>query len=113
MNPMKNLITRLFADAENATAKDPLTQSLRTAMVSSMECQLMLKSGYALAGVLTTTPEGALQLVAVASDPGGEKVLVDYYFAYEDVMTIVVARVSPQKLFTPGRSNGSIIIPGH
>jgi hypothetical protein len=64
--PMKKLITRLFAEAtlldDNHLAKAVRDTLPANAMPSFLECQLVLKSGYATAGILTTTPEDTLRL---------------------------------------------------
>jgi len=107
---MRNLIARLFAEAPPHTTGDPVTVALRGAMAGSVECQLMLRSGQALAGVLTTTPEGTLMLVAVGKNQDGRAVLVNFYFDHEDVMAIGVGREMPSQLTQP--RNGSPIILG-
>jgi hypothetical protein len=73
----------------------------------------VLKSGYAVAGVLTMTPEETLRLVAVAQKPDKSMIMADHYFDYDDVLTIVLGREMPKQLVQPVRNGNSPIILGH
>jgi len=112
---MKTLIDRLFADAKEIT--NPLVAELRKELPANaqprfLECQLVLKSGYAAAGVLTTTLEDMLRLASIAQTPDKKVVMVDQYFSYEDVETISLGRELALASVTPIRNGGSIIL-GH
>jgi hypothetical protein len=117
MTPMKMLIIRLFSDAESKEINNPLVAELRkelpaNAKPSLLECQLVLKSGYAAAGVLTTTNEDTLRLASIAQTPDKKVMMVDQYFSYDDVETIATGRPLEIASVTPIR-NGSPIILGH
>lgn len=115
MTPMKNLIDRLFSESKEIN--NPLVVELRKELPANaqprfLECQLVLKSGYAAAGVLTTTPEDALRLASIAQTADKKVLMVDQYFSYEDVETIALGRPMEIASVTPIR-NGSPIILGH
>jgi len=117
--PMKKMITRLLSEAptpENNPLVDAVLAKLPgNARPQFLECQLILKTGYAVAGVLTAVgdPE-MLRLVSPAQKPDKTVVMADHYFDYDDVLTIVLGRELPKQLVQPvGRSNGSPIILGH
>ena len=112
--PMKALIEQLFLDAKEIS--NPLAAELRKELPANarpklLECQLVLKSGYAAAGVLTTAGD-VLRLASIAQTADKKVVLVDQYFAYEDVETISLGRELEIASVTPIR-NGSPIILGH
>jgi hypothetical protein len=99
---MKKLIERLMSDGgEPEGAMMDLASDLvhpgcnAGRMPKSVECQLVLKSGYAAAGVLTTTPEDTLRLLSPAKKPDGSTIIADHYFDYDDVLTIVIGRDMP------------------
>lgn len=118
---MKKLITRLFD--ESKTIDNPLIKELRAELPENakprfLECQLVLRSGYAAAGVLTTTgdhEDGMLRLSSIAQTPDKKMFMADQYFTYDDVQTIVLGRPLAIASVHPIRSdNGSsIIMPGH
>lgn len=115
MTPMETLIDRLFATAKEIS--NPLVTELRKELPSNaqprfLECQLVLKSGYAAAGVLTTTAEGVLRLASIAQTADKKVVMVDQYFTYEDVETISLGREIALASVTPIRNGGPIIL-GH
>jgi hypothetical protein len=114
MTPMKTLIARLFADSKEIN--NPLVVELRKEQPANntfLECQLVLKSGYAAAGVLTVTSEDMLRLASIAQTADKKVVMVDQYFAYEDVETISLGRELSIASVTPIRNGGSPIILGH
>jgi hypothetical protein len=113
MTPMKTLIDRLFSESKEIN--NPIVSELRKELPANaqprfLECQLVLRSGYAAAGVLTTTPEDTLRLSSIAQTPDKKMILADQYFAYEDVETIVTGRPLELASVTPIRSP---IIMGH
>jgi hypothetical protein len=117
--PMKKMITRLFDEAA-ALENNQLVDALRAVMPANaqpvfLECQLVLKSGYSVAGVLTRVgdPE-VLRLVSPAQKQDKTMIMADHYFDYSEVLTIVIGRELPKQLVQPvGRSNGGSIILGH
>lgn len=112
--PMKILIEQLFLDAKeinNPLATELIKELSPNAKIRLLECQLVLKSGYAAAGVLTTAGD-VLRLASIAQTADKKVMLVDQYFAYEDVETITVGRPLEIASVTPIR-NGSPIILGH
>ena len=115
MTPMKTLIARLFADSKEIN--NPLVVELRkeqgVVRWLFLECQLVLKSGYAAAGVLTVTSEDMLRLASIAQTAEKKVVMVDQYFAYDDVETISLGRELALASVTPIRNGGSSIILGH
>jgi hypothetical protein len=116
MTPMKQLIARLFAEAEQLD--NPLTKAIREKLPANakpvfLDCQLVLRSGYAAAGVLTTTPEDTLRLASIAQKPDKTVVMADHYFDYDDVATIVIGREMSSQLVQPVRNGNSPIILGH
>jgi hypothetical protein len=113
MNPMKSLIARLFRDSKEIN--NPIVVELRKEQPANntfLECQLVLKSGYAAAGILTTTSEDMLRLASIAQTADKKMILADQYFAYEDLEAIVLGRPLELASVTPIR-NGSPIILGH
>jgi hypothetical protein len=114
MTPMKTLIARLFADSKEIN--NPLVVELRKEQPANntfLECQLVLKSGYAAAGVLTVTSEDMLRLASIAQTADKKVVMVDQYFAYEDVETISLGRELALASVTPIRNGSGSIILGH
>jgi len=117
MTAMKTMITRLFTNALGKEISNPLVAELRKEQPHDapyLECQLVLKSGYAAAGVLTIAvgSEGVLRLASIAQTADKKVVMVDQYFSYEDVETISLGRELAIASVTPIR-NGSPIILGH
>jgi len=116
MTPMRKLITRLFAEAPQLD--NPLTKALREQLPANakpvfLDCQLVLKGGYAAAGVLTTTPEDTLRLASIAQKADKTVIMADHYFDYDDVATIVLGREISTPLVQPIRNGNSPIILGH
>jgi len=115
-SPMKKMITRLFE--ESVVQNDhPLVKAVMDGLPANaqprfLECQVVLKTGYAVAGVLIQVgdPE-VLRLVSPAQKPDKTMIMADHYFDYDDVLTIVLGRDMPKQLVQPVR-NGSIIL-GH
>lgn len=117
MTPMKTLITRLFNEATILTG-NPMVDAVRGTLPGNadprfLECQLVLKNGYAVAGIMTTTPEDTLRLVSPAKKPDNSMIMADHYFDYDDVMTIVIGRDLPRTAGHPSNGNRSPIILGH
>lgn len=101
MSQMKKLIDHLLCESAplhgNALAQtiwESIPGNLPRPML--LECQIVLKGGYAMAGVLTTTPEDTLRLLAPGKKAGGGEVMVDHYFDYDDVLTIAIGREIPR-----------------
>jgi len=115
MTPMKNLITRLLSESKEIN--NPIIAELRKELPANapqplfLECQLVLKSGYAAAGILTTSDD-MLRLASIAQTADKKMILADQYFAYEDLEAIVLGRPLELASVTPIR-NGSPIILGH
>lgn len=98
MSPMKNLIDRLMREVINEALFNAAPTDVEMTP-PRIECQIVLKGGYAMAGVLTTTPEDTLRLLAPGKKAGGGEVMVDHYFAYDDVLTIAIGREIPRPSF--------------
>lgn len=109
---------RIASLIENAPDIDnPLVAQLRREDPSltntkMLECQVVLRSGYQMAGVLMTS-EGAaqnLRLSALAQTPDKRVMVADHHFAPDDVETIVIGRPFEQRVV--GSDRPSIIL-GH
>lgn len=117
-SPMRRLITNLLEEARKhelhgdnplvRAALDGMPRHHVEARPAFLECQLVLRSGYAVAGVLTTTAEDTLRLLAPAKKPDGGAIMADHYFDYDDVLTIVIGRDLPS--VTQPRSTSSLIL---
>lgn len=110
ISPMKNLIDRLLRESRDAMTAAAVPHPLMPhgALNGFLECQLVLKGGYAVAGVLTTTAEGTLRMLAPAQKSNGDTLMADHYFDYDDVLTIVIGRDLP--VATHPRPVSSIIL---
>lgn len=116
---MKTTIDQLIRDAK--PIDNPIVKMLREEVPANaqrgyLDCQLVLKGGYAMAGILThwKHSDDVLQLVSVAKTPDGKIVLADHYFAHDEVQAIVFGRELPEQLVKPVNPtrNGSPIIIG-
>lgn len=109
-------IQRLFGSAKALDAdQNPIVKKLREELpptVALLECQVVLKSGDRIAGVLTVTPDATLRMSSVAATHDKKVMFADLYFCYEDVESVQLASPMPDRLVAPVRSNGPIII-GH
>lgn len=120
MTTMKTTIDRLLREAK--PIDNPIVKMLREEVPANatrgyLDCQLILKGGYAMAGILTYAKDTAgdvLQLVSVAKTPDGKIVLADHYFAHDEVQAVVFGRELPEQLVKPVNPtrNGSPIIIG-
>lgn len=119
---MKNLIRNLIDTAPEID--NPIVKQLKADVPDNatrryLECQVVLKGGYSMAGILTyanetSTSYAHLHLAAIAQTPDKKVLLADHYFTYDDVATIVVARPLDEPLVRPinPTRNGSPIIIG-
>jgi|GEM_PF-5811177 len=111
---MNKLLATLLANAPEID--NPVVKSLRAdAPVDEnrryLDCQVVLKSGYQMAGVLTT--HGAMFVLGAIAQTPDKRVLVAYhYFTADDVETVVVGKDLPDQLVKPVRNGGPIIL-GH
>ncbi len=87
---MRSLIARLFREGPkmtDASGKEDASQA------PALACMIVLRASVPpFEGILSTTPEGTLRLmstITVQSKP----VLVEQFFTYEDVVSIVLQRV--------------------
>lgn len=91
---MKRVIGRLFKEApklEDAKGK------LVPGQAPAMECSIALTGGMQLAGILSTTPEGALRMAFPSTNPDTrERVLAISYFDAENVIAVSVASELPR-----------------
>lgn len=117
---IKEAIDRLLTEqdatklADNPIVKATKARYPELTAAPFLECQLVLKGGYSMAGVLTAFPKGTLLMVAVAQTPDKKQVLLaEHYFGDSEVQCIVVGREMPQQLVTPIRNGNSPIIMGH
>jgi len=90
---MRAVIDRLFAEAPKLTRPDGTP---RDDQAPALECQICLRSGGQIGGSLSMTPEGTLRMLSPMQLPkkGGmpELVMVEHFFAYEEVSDIAVIR---------------------
>lgn len=97
---MRKLIDRLLAEAPARTSSDGTPQT------PAIEAHVTLRStGMACMGALSKTPEGMLRLLQpnkVDTDErgnGGRDVLVEHFFAYDDVVDIALIReITPTRI---------------
>lgn len=112
---MDYLIATLLANAPQID--NPVVKALRADVAPDdprpyLDCQVVLKSGYQMAGVLTTTKGDVLLLGAIAQTPDKRVLIAYHYFLSSDIETIVVGRDLPEQLVRPARNGGPIIL-GH
>jgi hypothetical protein len=104
---IKQTIERLLSEQDvNALAENPIVKATKLRYpelqpAPFLECQLILKGGYAMAGVLTAFQGGSLLMVAVAKTPDGKVMLAEHYFGDSEVQAIVVGREMPEQLVRP------------
>ena len=111
---MNKLLATLLANAPEID--NPVVKSLRADAPTDetrryLDCQVVLKSGYQMAGVLTTHGD-MFVLGAIAQTPDKRVLVACHYFAADDVETVVVGKDLPDQLVKPVRNGGSIIL-GH
>jgi len=112
---VNEMIQYLIANAPEID--NPVVKSLRAdAPVDEdrrryLDCQIVLKSGYQMAGVLTTHRD-MFVLGAIAQTPDKRVLVAYHYFTANDVETVVVGKDLPDQLVKPVRNGGSIIL-GH
>lgn len=84
------------------------------ALRSYLDCQLVLRGGYMMAGILTQDDGwfdcGALRMCSVAKDPTGKILVADHRFAADEVQAIIVARALPEQMVQVVRK--PLIVPG-
>ena len=113
---MIEVIRRLLDNAPEID--NPIVKHLKSLVPENaqrryLECQVVLKGGYSMAGVLTYAADTAgdtLLLVAVAQTPDKKIMLAEHYFSPADVVTIVVGVPMPETLVRPVRNGGPIIL---
>jgi hypothetical protein len=85
---IKRVLDRLFAEAPKLTdasgSPDP-TQA------PALECHVMLRSGGAIQGALSVTPEGTLRMLC-PNQIGKRPVMVEHFFDYEQIADIALFR---------------------
>lgn len=111
---MNKLLATLLANAPEID--NPVVKSLRANAPADdalryLDCQIVLKSGYQMAGVLTTHGD-MFVLGAIAQTPDKRVLVAYHYFTADDVETVVVGRDLPDQLVRPVRNGGPIIL-GH
>lgn len=111
---MNKLLLALLANAPEID--NPVVKALRSEVDASstrryLDCQVVLKSGYQMAGVLTTHDD-VYVLGAIAQTPDKRVLVAYHYFTANDVETVVVGRDLPEQLVKPVRNGGPIIL-GH
>ena len=112
---MNKLLATLLAYAPEID--NPVVKSLRADAPTNatrryLDCQVVLKSGYQMAGVLTTHDEDMFVLGAIAQTPDKRVLVAYHYFTANDVETVVVGKDLPDQLVKPVRNGGPIIL-GH
>ncbi len=89
-NAMRALITRLFAEAPKMTDGAGRTD---TTQAPALQCHIVLRGlSTSFQGTLSTTPEGTLRLLTSARVDATKHILMEQFFAYEDVVTVAVER---------------------
>lgn len=115
------MIERLFdqaPEASNALVDMMKAEGNANATRKYIDCQLTLKSGYAMAGILTTGDGfydfGELRMCSVAKTADGKVVIADQRFSCEEIEIASVERALPEQLVKPANPtrNGSPIILG-
>lgn len=119
---LKQTIDRLLSE-QDATklADNPLVKAAKERYkelqaAPFLDCQIMLKGGAQMAGMLTAWPQGPLMLMSIARAPDGKVVIAESYFSDSELQAIVVGREMPEQLIKPVNPrgpNGSPIIVGH
>lgn len=118
---LKQTIDRLLSEQDvNKLADNPLVKATKERYKDLqaspfLECQLLLKGGAQMAGVLAAWPSGPLMLVSVAKAPDGKIMIAESYFSDSEVQALVIGRDMPEQLVKPVNPtrNGSPIIMGH
>jgi hypothetical protein len=89
---MKSTIKKMFANA--APVMPEGLQLIDSAIPGHsgplLECQVVLRGGFTVTGILTTDDDG-LRLLTPAKNQRNEIVLVDHRFDHDDVMCIAVS----------------------
>lgn len=79
-----------------------------------LDCQVVLKGGYMMAGILTQDDRwyenGGLRMCSIAKDPQNKVLVADQRFLAEDVQAIVVGRPLPEQMVQGVRK--PLIVPG-
>lgn len=115
---IENVVRKLIDNAPEID--NPLVAHLKSQVAPNaqrkyLECQVVLKGGYAMAGVLTYAPDAAgeiLQLASVGQTAEKKLVLAEHYFSFDEISTICVGRPMPENIVKPVRNGGPIIL-GH
>lgn len=116
---LKQTIDKLLSEQDvNALAENPLVKATKEkhADLQSapfVECQVVLKGGHAMAGVLTALPNGPLLMVSLAQTPDKRVMIVDTYFGDSELQCIAMGRPMPEQRVQPIRNGNSPIIMGH
>lgn len=117
---LNHAIDKLLAEQDvNALNDNPLVKATRekhTDLQSApfLECQIVLKGGHAMAGVLTRLPKGPMLMISVAQTPDKKVMVVDTYFGDSELQCISMGRPLPEQKVQPVNGNGrSPIILGH
>src|SRR5512143_3581202 len=116
---LKHAIDRLLSEQDAALLADnPLVKATKEKHAELqaapfLECQIVLKGGHAMAGVLCAWPQGPLMMVSVAQTPDKRVLIVDTYFGDSELQCISMGRPMPEQLVKPVNprgANGSPII---
>lgn len=95
---MKSQIKKMFASAPQilAEGRQLIDSALPGHTGPLMECQVVLRGGFTVTGILTTDEDG-LRLLTPAKNNRNEIVLVDHRFNYDDVMCVAVSMPANQQ----------------
>lgn len=113
------VIEKLLAEQDvNALADNPLVKATKEKHAELqgapfLECQVVLKGGHGMAGVLTAFAKGSLMMVSVAQTPDKRVMIVETYFGDGELQCISMGRPMPQPNVAPIRNGNSSIILGH
>lgn len=114
---MKKTIEALLNSAPDLD--NPIVQAMRADAPANatrrfLDCQVVLKGGYSMAGVLTTDDDfynsGAMRLCAIAQTPDKKVLIADHRFTCDEIATVVVAKPMPDQHVQGVRR--PLIIPG-
>lgn len=119
---LKHAIDKLLKEQNpTALADNPLVKATREKYATDdglkdapfLECQVVLKGGHAMAGVLTAWPKGPLMMVSLAQTPDKRVMIVESYFGDDELQCISMGRAMPEQLVKPIRNGNSPLIVGH
>lgn len=116
---LNRMIEKLLAEQDvNALADNPLVRATKekyTELQGSpfLECQVVLKGGHQMAGVLTAFGGGPLMMVSIGQLPDKSVMLVETYFNDSELQCVSIGRKMETPRVQPVNGGGRGIILGH